>query len=59
MRGGDVEETEFIGTFAIVGRCHFDRIPRIAQVHKAHAFDNSAVFDIEAGDNAFSQHNNS
>ena len=56
MRGGDVQETEFIGSFAIVDRCHFDRISRIAQVHKAHAFDDATVFDIEAGNNAFGQH---
>src|SRR6185503_1012122 len=56
MRSGDIQEAEFIGSFAIVDGCHFDRISCIAQIHKAHAFDDATVFDIEAGDNAFSQH---
>jgi hypothetical protein len=58
MRGSDVQETEFIGSFMIVGCGHFNRISRVAQVHKAHAFDDATIFDIEARDNAFGQHEN-
>ena len=59
MRGGDIQETEFISSFAIIDGCHFDRISCVAQVHEAYAFDDAAVFHIEAGDNAFGQHGNS
>ncbi len=56
MRGGDIQETEFISPFTIVHGGHLDWISRIAQVHKTHAFDDATVFDVEAGNNSFGQH---
>ncbi|MCG3768762.1 MAG: hypothetical protein JW394_0882 [Nitrospira sp.] len=56
MGGCDVQETELIGSFAVIGRGHFDRVSRITQIHKAHALHDAAVFDIETGNNTFGQH---
>ena len=52
----DVEERELVGALLVVAARDFDRIAGIAQVDEVHALDDAPVGDVEAGDDAFSQH---
>ncbi len=56
MGRSNVEKAEFIRPFAIISRRDFDRITRIAKIHKTHALHDSPLFDIETGNDAFGQH---
>ena len=53
MRGGNVQEDQLVSSLPTVRRSQFDRVAGIAQVDKIDALDGAAVFDIEAGYDAF------
>ena len=53
---GDVEEGELVGAGFVIGDGRFDRIAGVAQVDEIDAFDDSAVFDVEAGNDADLEH---
>ena len=52
----DVEEGQLVGAGLVIGdrRCH--RIAGIAQIDEIDAFDDAAVFDVEAGNDADFEH---
>src|SRR5690606_3188878 len=52
VRGGDVEEAEFVRARRIVDDRRLDRIARIDEIDELHALDHAAVFYIEAGNDA-------
>jgi len=52
MAGGDVEEGKFIGTGGVIDRRLLDRVTGIAQIDEVDAFDDAAVLDVQAGDDA-------
>ena len=56
VAGGDIEETQFVGARLVVGDRAFDGIAGVAQVDEFDAFDDAAVFDVEAGDEAGFEH---
>ena len=53
MGGRDVEKDQLVGALLIIQARLFDRVARIAQVHKVDAFDDASILDIEAGDDPF------
>ena len=48
-RGGDVEEHQLIGAFAVVERGQLDGIAGIAQIDELDAFDDAAAGHIQTG----------
>lgn len=52
----DVQKTQLIRARRIIGPRAFDRITCIHQIDKVHAFDHTAIGDIQTGDNAGFQH---
>ena len=52
MAGGDVEEAELVCPGGVIGARGLDRIARVAQIDEVDAFDDAAVLDVEAGDDA-------
>lgn len=55
-RGGDVKENEFVGPLAVVLPGAFYGVAGIDEVEEADPFDDTAVGDIEARDDPFSEH---
>jgi hypothetical protein len=56
VRGGDVEQDDFVGAFR-AWRCgERGGIAGVDEVDELDAFDDAAVADVEAGDDAFGQH---
>jgi len=55
MAGGDIQESNFIGSLLIVANGNFHGVTRIADIDEVDTLDHTAVFDIQAGDNAFRQ----
>src|SRR5690606_4573336 len=51
-RRGDVEEGEFIGTCGVISMREFYRISGVTEIFEVDAFDDSAVIDIQAWDDA-------
>ena len=56
VRGGDVEERDLVGPLASRSGWRTRRIARVAQAHEVHPFDDAAVLDVEAGDDALCEH---
>ena len=56
VRGGDVEQNDFVGAFAGVARGLRGGIAGVDEIDELHAFDDAAGVDIEAGDDALGQH---
>jgi hypothetical protein len=56
MRGGDVEQDNFVGSLLRVACCQSGWISRIDEVDELDAFDYAAIADVEAGDDAASEH---
>ena len=56
VAGGDVEEGEFVGAGGVVDGGLFDRVTGVAEVDEVDAFDDPAVFDVQAGNDAQFQH---
>ncbi|GLQ26043.1 hypothetical protein GCM10007927_08460 [Sulfitobacter pacificus] len=56
MGGVDVEKAEFIRTGGIIGDGGINRITGIAQANEVHTFDDAAVRDVKAGDDAGFEH---
>ena len=56
VAGGDVEEDQFVGAGFVVLPGDLDGIARIAQLHEVHALDHPAGVNIQAGNDAVSQH---
>jgi len=56
MAGGDVEEAQLVGAFAIVEARLLDRVAGIGQIDEVDAFDHPPVFHIETRDHAHLQH---
>ena len=54
--GGDIEKDQFIGAFFGVQGAQFHRVAGIAQVHEVGALYGTAIFYIETGYDAFTQH---
>ncbi len=52
----DIQKGEFVSTFYFVGRSDFDRVASVAEIDKIHPLDHAAIFNIQAGYDAFSQH---
>ena len=52
MGGVDVEEAQLVRAGGVIGFGGFHRIARIAQAYEIDAFDDAAVFDVEARDDA-------
>src|SRR5690606_39193641 len=51
-RGGDVEEAELVGAGGIIGFSGLHRIAGIDEVDEIDALDDTAVLDVETGDDA-------
>src|SRR5699024_10743187 len=50
LRGGaDVKKNEFVGTLLGVAQGNFNRISGIGQVDEIHALDDTAILDVQAG----------
>ena len=56
VAGGDVEEGELVGARGVIGDRRCDRIAGVAQLEELHAFDDSAVLDVETGNDADFEH---
>ena len=56
-RGSDVQKRELVRTLLVVARGNLDRVARVAQLDEINAFDDTATGDVQAGDDAFSEHN--
>jgi hypothetical protein len=56
MRGGNVEEAQFVGAGGVIGDRGFDGIAGIAQIDEIDALDDSPVLDVETGDHANLEH---
>ncbi len=56
MARGDVEEGEFVGAGPVIGDSRRDGIASVAQIDEIDAFDDAAVFDVEAGNDADLEH---
>ena len=54
-RSGNIEESQFICPLVIVTFGNIDGIARIAKSEKIHAFDDAAVFNIQARDDSFAK----
>ena len=54
--GGDVQKRQFVGAFAVVAPRDFDRVAGVAQFEKINALNDAAGADVEAGDDALSEH---
>ena len=52
----DVQKTQLIRALIVVSFRHFNRIARIAQTDEINAFDDATVFDVEARNDAFTEH---
>jgi hypothetical protein len=53
VRGsGDVEKAEFVGAGSIVSLRGLDRISGVYQIDEVDTFDDAAVLDVEAGNDA-------
>jgi len=51
----DIEEGELIGALAVVAAGDFDRVAGIAQVDEIDAFDDAALGNVEAGNDALGE----
>ena len=56
VTGGDIQENQLVGTFAIITRSHGDRIARILEIDEVGPLDHTAVVDVEARDDPLGQH---
>ncbi len=56
---GDVEKCQLVGAGLVIGNGRGDRIAGVAQIDEIDAFDDAAVFDVEAGDDADLEHTRS
>ncbi len=56
VAGGDVEEGELVGAGRVIGDRRRDRVAGVAQIEKLHALDDTAVLDVEAGNDADLEH---
>src|SRR6516225_1301593 len=56
VAGGDVEKRELVGAGSIIGDRRRNRIAGIAQIDEFHAFDDTAVLDVETGNDANLEH---
>ena len=56
MRGGDVEEAQFIGAGLVIGLGDLDGVARIAQVDEIDTLDDATILHIETGNDARLQH---
>ena len=56
VAGGDVEKGEFVGAGFVIGDRRFHRIAGVAQIDEVDAFDDPAVFHVEAGNDADLEH---
>jgi hypothetical protein len=56
MRCRDVKEAKLIGALTVVISRDFDRITRVAQIEKFHAFNDTPGVDVQTGDNSLGQH---
>jgi hypothetical protein len=54
--GGDVEEAELVGAGRVISLRRLDRIAGVDQVDEVDALDDTAVLDVEAGDDAGFEH---
>ena len=55
-RRGYVEKDELVGALGVVERRQLDRVAGVAQLDEGDAFDDAAVVDVEAGDDALGEH---
>ena len=56
MSCGDIKETKFVRTRGVIGNCGLDRIAGIAQVNEVDALDDTAVLDVETGNDTDLEH---
>src|SRR5262245_43710829 len=56
MAGGDVEEREFVGAGRVIRHRRHNRIAGVAQVEEFYALDDTAVLDVETGNDADLEH---
>src|SRR6185369_5118205 len=52
----DVEEGELVGPGRVIGYGRFHRIAGVAQVDEIDAFDDAAIFNVQAGNHAHLEH---
>ena len=55
-RGGDVEEHDLVGTFAVVAGGQLDRVAGVDEVDEVDALDDPTGVDVEARDDACGLH---
>ena len=48
----DIEKTQLVGPGSVIGNCRFDRITGVDQVNEVHAFDHTAIGNVQTGDDA-------
>jgi len=56
VRGGDVEQNDFVCTLLGVAMSERGWVARIDEIDELDAFDDSAITDVEAGYDAAGQH---
>ena len=56
VRGGDVQEAEFVGARLVIDNRLLHRIAGIAQAFEIDALDDPAVFHVQAGDDTHLEH---
>ena len=56
MTCGDVEKRELIGAGFVISDRGGDRVAGIAQIDEIDAFDDTAILDVEAGNDAGLEH---
>lgn len=55
-RGGDVQENEFVRLLLVVGDGALDGIARVDEIYEVDSLYDTAVGDVEAGDDSFGEH---
>src|ERR1039458_2263501 len=56
LAASDVEEAKLVGTGRVIGNGSFHRIAGVAQIDEIDALDHTAVFHVEAGNDADFEH---
>ena len=55
-RGGDIEKHQLVRFLGIVGHRCLHRIAGVNQIHEVDTFDDTAVGDVQTGDDSFGKH---
>jgi hypothetical protein len=56
MAGGDIQKDQLVCSLCVVDLGALHRVPCITKLEELGAFDHAAFFDVEAGNDAFGEH---